>query len=438
MQAIGCVVIARRWVEDSQMSSVPAVAGTTARNAEDRDPARQTPAAATHRNPALDYLRAFLVLLVLAHHSALAYMPFAPPPPTSLLRQPRWWQAFAVVDSHRWIGFAAFVGFNDVFFMSLMFFVSGLFVWNSIRRKGGATFVGDRMLRLGIPFLAAAAIVAPVAYYPSYVMTGRGPGLAGFWHEWLSLGTWPAGPAWFIWVLLVFDLIAVPIVNRHPKWLDAIGSDSGVARERPLRFFSLLVGLSALAYIPMLILFGPNYWFVVGPFSFQGARILHYAIYFIAGVAVGAYGIERGLLASDGVLARRWGLWMVAAIIAFTGIAIFTLKVPALIASGTSTIVLSLVGGSLFAISCGASSFAFLGLFLKVVRRRSAIFDSLSDNEYGMYLIHYMFVSWLQFALLTSALPAVAKGLLVFAAVLALSWMSVAALRRVPMVRRAI
>jgi hypothetical protein len=402
---------------------------------ENRDAALEAHASATHRNPALDYLRAFLVILVLAHHSALAYIPYGPQPPKSLLAQPRWWQAFPVIDSHHWAGFGMFVVFNDLFFMSLMFFVSGLFVCSSIRRKGGATFVRDRMIRLGIPFLAAAAIVAPIAYYPTYLMTARSA-VGGFWHEWLSLGTWPAGPAWFIWVLLVFDLIAVPIVNRNPKWLQAMGRVSGIARERPLRFYLLLAALSAAAYIPLVIYFGPDYWVVVGPFSFQACRILHYAIYFIAGVAVGGYGIERGLLASDGVLARRWGRWMIAAVIAFIAMLLLMVSLPGLVARGTLSIVLGLIGGSLFAISCGASSFAFLGLFLKVVHKRRAIFDSLSDNEYGMYLIHYMFVSWLQFALLRADLPAIVKMPLVFTGVLALSWMSVAAMRRIPMVRR--
>src|SRR5262249_970827 len=41
----------------------------------------------------LGYLRAFLVVLVVAHHSALAYYPFAPPMTGSLAAQPRWWQA---------------------------------------------------------------------------------------------------------------------------------------------------------------------------------------------------------------------------------------------------------------------------------------------------------------------------------------------------------
>ena len=76
-------------------------------------------------NVALGYLRGFLVVLVLAHHSVLAYID-GPPQAKSLLVQPPYWRAFMVVDSQHWAGFSLFTGFNDDFFMSLMFFVSGL------------------------------------------------------------------------------------------------------------------------------------------------------------------------------------------------------------------------------------------------------------------------------------------------------------------------
>src|SRR5882762_6344923 len=141
---------------------------------------------------AIGYLRAFVTLLVLAHHSVLAYHPFAPPPQASLSAEPRLWPAFPIVDSHRWSGFSMLVGFNDAFFMSLMFFLSGLFVWNSLQRKGAGSFVRDRLLRLGVPFLVAAALLAPLAYYPAYLQTG-GSGWLGFWRQWFSLGNWPPG-----------------------------------------------------------------------------------------------------------------------------------------------------------------------------------------------------------------------------------------------------
>jgi len=55
-----------------------------------------------------------------------------------------------------------------------------------------------------------------------------------------------------------------------------------------------------------------------------------------------------------------------------------------------------------------------------------------------MYLIHYLFVVWLQFALLGIAVPGVLKGAVVFAAALALSWSASALLRRIPAVAQII
>src|SRR5271166_4181106 len=106
-----------------------------------------------HYNVALGYLRTFAVILVLAHHTSLAYFPRVPATRASLLAQPRLWKAFPILDSHRWTGFAIFVVFNDMFFMSLLFFLSGLFVWSSLERKGPRAFVRDRMLMLALPFI---------------------------------------------------------------------------------------------------------------------------------------------------------------------------------------------------------------------------------------------------------------------------------------------
>src|SRR5689334_11058852 len=83
-------------------------------------------------NVALGYLRAFITLLVLAHHAVLAYHPYAPAPSSHFSSQPLMWAAFPIVDTQRWRGIDLFVGFNDIFFMSLMFFLSGLFVWPSL------------------------------------------------------------------------------------------------------------------------------------------------------------------------------------------------------------------------------------------------------------------------------------------------------------------
>lgn len=394
-----------------------------------------TYAASRGYNVAVGYLRGFLVILVLAHHSVIAYFQGVPTSRTPLLKTPMLWRAFPVVDPHAHSALLTlFLGFNDTFFMALMFFVSGLFVWPSLMRKGNAPFLRDRLKRLGIPFLFAAALVAPLAYYPSYLIAGQ-RGVAGYLHDWLSFGDWPTGPAWFIWLLLAFDLVVAAIFAFAPGFGDALSRLAENAREHPVRFFAMFVAASMAAYVPMVAVFGPAAWTSLGPFQFQTARLFHYAVYFLAGIGVGAYGIDRGLLARDGKLAGHWGRWMLAMLVIFVASIALTLMAMSR-RSALSPGAANVIGGFVFALACGAISFAFLALFVRFVNRRNPIFDSLSDNEYGMYLIHYMFVSWLQMALLAMALGPITKAVAVFSGVLLLSWGTSAALRRVPAIGR--
>jgi hypothetical protein len=392
-------------------------------------------AASRRYNAAVGYLRGFLVILVLAHHSAVAYFRGVPTSRSPLLETPMLWRAFPAVDPHAHSALLAlFLGFNDTFFMALMFFVSGLFVWPSLMRKGNAPFLRDRFKRLGIPFLFAAALVAPLAYYPSYLIAGE-RGVVGYQHDWLSFGDWPTGPAWFIWLLLAFDVVVAAIFALAPGFADALSRLAKNAREHPVRFFAMFVAASMAAYLPMVAVFGPARWTSIGPFQFQTARLFHYAVYFLAGIGVGAYGVDRGLLAPDGKLARHWGRWTLAMLVIF-GANIALMLMATSRHSALSPGAANLIGGFVFALTCGAISFAFLALFVRFVTRRNSIFDSLSDNEYGMYLIHYMFVSWLQMALLAMALGPITKAVAVFSGVLLLSWGTSAGLRRLPAIGR--
>lgn len=390
------------------------------------------PVKSVQYNVAIGYLRAFVTVLVVAHHAVLAYFQYAPPP-SSFTAEPRLWRAFPVVDSARWPGFTWFVGFNDVFFMSLMFFLSGLFVWNSLQRKGAAKFLRERVVRLGIPFLFAAALIAPVAYYPAYLQATQSPALAGYLRAWFSFRDWPAGPAWFIWLLLAFDCIAAALYRLNPRWGDSVGRLTSGAARRPFVFFALLVAVSAAVYIPMSLIFTPMSWAALGPFTFQTSRLLHYFVYFVAGIAVGMWGIDRGLLAPDGKLARRWWLWLIRSQLAYS--VIVAIIIAAAVAPARMTLWMT-VGGFAFALSCAASGLAFLALFVRFVKKPRRLFDSLRDNAYGIYVVHYAFVSWVQYALLPASMSGFAKGVTALVGALILSWGVVAALRRIPAVRR--
>ena len=99
------------------------------------------------RNAALDRGRTFITMLVLIHHSVIAYT------------------YFGHTDRDAFLGFDCVVMFNDSFFMAAMFFLSGLFVWPSLPRKETGWFLRDRGWRLGLPFVVCALLLMPLAYY---------------------------------------------------------------------------------------------------------------------------------------------------------------------------------------------------------------------------------------------------------------------------------
>ncbi|MDD3915385.1 MAG: hypothetical protein PHF76_12155 [Bacteroidales bacterium] len=75
-----------------------------------------------NRNIWIDYLRSFLTVLVVTHHSTLAYTTFA-----SFDKEVYIKSTHPIVDVERWIGLDIFVSFNDIFFMSLMFLIGVYF-----------------------------------------------------------------------------------------------------------------------------------------------------------------------------------------------------------------------------------------------------------------------------------------------------------------------
>jgi glucans biosynthesis protein C len=186
--------------------------------------------------------------------------------------------------------------------------------------------------------------------------------------------------------------------------------------------------LCALAYVPVSAVFEPWQWVQFGPFAFQPSLAPLYVIYFFAGLGVGTYGIERGLLGSDGALAQRWPLWAAGG-----GAAFLLWIIPtALIVNGNGVVGLQIVADLGFVLSSMTICIALMAIFLRFAASRRPLLDSLSDHAYGIYLVHYLFVVWLQYLLLGAPLFAVAKAAVVFAGTLLLSWGTTAAMCRIP------
>jgi glucan biosynthesis protein C len=377
---------------------------------------------------ALNNMRGVVIAFVLAFHSFLAYLRFPAPSAPPFDQSPFEWRAFPLMDANRWLGFDLFCAWQDVYLMSLFFFLSALFAWPSLTRRTDRTYLSDRLLRLATPFIFGVAVVTPVALYPAYLVRTVDPSLSDYGHRLLALPFWPNGPMWFLWQLLAFSLIPVGLRRFAPSWLLFLARISSSAATHPGRYFIGLAMVATLAYAPLALAFTPWDWNEHGPFALQLSRPLLYAAYYIAGLGVGIYGVERGLLNVDGMLARRWRGWLGQAfvyLIVWMGLTSLAMDRPA-------AFPLQLAADVSFVLAGAAGCFFMLGACLRFGVARSRLLDLLSHNAFGMFLLHYPFVVWLQYALLGTALFAAAKAAIVFCLTLAGALLTTIGLRRLP------
>ncbi len=121
---------------------------------------------------------------------------------------------------------ALVVSLGSLFAMGLFFLIAGLLTPRSLAKKGTRGFVRDRVVRLGVPFLAYLVL------YPLVVW------LAGD-ESWSAVASgqlreWTPGPLWFVLVLMIYSAGYAWWRARHPAH-----PSGGPLRPR------LLVGLAA-------------------------------------------------------------------------------------------------------------------------------------------------------------------------------------------------
>jgi glucan biosynthesis protein C len=210
------------------------------------------------------------------------------------------------------------------------------------------------------------------------------------------------------------------------RWIGPAGRWSAAAHVA--QYFVALLAVSALAYVPLAVVFTPWAWSASGFLTVQFCRPLLYAVYFFAGVGIGTAGIERGLLSADGILARHWALWLTAALASL----LLWMGLTGLTMNGAAPMTIEVAADLSFVLACATGCFFLVAVSLHFATKHSRLLDSLSANAYGLYLVHYNFVVWLQYALLGTALFAMIKAAIVFGGTLVLSWIAVLAVQRIP------
>jgi glucans biosynthesis protein C len=233
----------------ASLLTAPAAAGAAA--------ARPLPFRPGGRRPELDVARALVVAGLVVFHSAMVFG-----------------TSWFVNVPRPSIGFGAFLVWGSLWGMPLLFLVSGMGVRYAMRSRTAWAFAGERLARLGIPFVTGLVLLVPPMFYFEHLAQ---PGFhQPYWRFWLSFlnvpaiargllphGHWTTGgvgfdPAhlWFLYVLLVFSLALLPLFRYllTPHGTRLAGRVAGQAARHPLAAL-------AVAAVPVIVteaVFGPD------------------------------------------------------------------------------------------------------------------------------------------------------------------------------------
>ena len=150
----------------------------------------------TQRLAHIDNLRSVLVAWIIGGHALLGYAAIGGWPYDEVNE--------ATLEPQSELVLAALLGPSALFVIGTFFFLAGLFAEPAVARKGPARFAADRLLRLGLPFLAFAGLLWPLFMWFAYRAAGY---RVSYW--WAFTHRQPfldSGPLWFVEVLLYVSL----------------------------------------------------------------------------------------------------------------------------------------------------------------------------------------------------------------------------------------
>jgi glucans biosynthesis protein C len=388
-------------------------------------------AAARPRMAYIDNLRWTVIAMVVLVHACVTYSGIG----SWFYKEP------AAQDIAARIVFALYETFSQAFFMGILFFVAAVFTPGSYDRKGFGKFVGERLLRLGVPTLVFMLILGPLTGLVRDAGTGRFVSWADSllrYRQYLASGSFigESGPLWFTLALLVFSILYATV--RLASGL-ARGSRVPAVRAE-LALTPKAVHLAAVLLI-VIIAAGSFLVRLVQPigtswFNLQLCFFPQYVVLFAAGLWAGRRGFLRAVPRAAGMT------WLKLAFVVGVPAWFLLMGLGGVMSPGGEEVI---TGGmrwqaagyaaweSFFAVSV---SIGLLTLYREKANVRNRGTGLLADGCFGIYVFHAPILVAASMMLKSVALYPLAKAALaamaVFAVSLAVAW----AVRRIPGVRK--
>jgi fucose 4-O-acetylase-like acetyltransferase len=147
-----------------------------------------------------DYLRAFIIMLVIFLHSMLPYV-----------KDYIWY----VSETNKSDVFVLLSLIIDIFIMPIMFFIAGYFTYKSFKKYGTKEFIRNKTNRILLPFIFGVLFLSPIMGYLSVLARGM---QINYLEYWVSIyfknfiSSEHAAHYWFLALLFVFYLLFILMV----------------------------------------------------------------------------------------------------------------------------------------------------------------------------------------------------------------------------------
>lgn len=326
------------------------------------------------RLPWIDHLRTLVIVLVVNMHACVTYSHVGD------------W--YAMSDNEPTLAakvpFILWQASLQSFFMGLLFFVSAYFAFASLQRRGTASFLRERLFRLGLPTLFYMLVIHPFIVLGLNPWNASFPPSLTFYTNYLFSGDFigESGPLWFAFALLIFCLGLVLLRALRPfptASITATTSPSSAPRASAILLFIALISLSSFL-VRLVQPIGTNV------INFQLCFFPQYLAFFAAGLHAARHGWLLPLARSS--LARRAG-WLAL----FAG----PCSLLALLLLGADAGLASFFGGwhwqaaalALWEQLAGVGfSLGLVALFSTSLNRETPLLRWLSDRSFAVYVLH--------------------------------------------------
>lgn len=340
---------------------------------------------------ALDAVRGAALVMGVFFHAALSFLPGP--------------QIWVVADASRSAELSVLFFVLHIFRMTVFFLLAGFFARLLLEKRGWAAFIANRAKRIALPLvvfwpIALTGIVAVMIW--AAVQANGGVMPEGEPPAPLTAETFPLTHLWFLYVLLVFYVVALAL-----RACVALIDRRGVLRARLLdplvRFVSFFAPVLLGVPVALVLYFTPDWYGWFGIPTPDTGIVPKATSLIIYGIAFGFGWLIQRQPDILSAWASNWGANLGAAIGASAMCVMMAGTIPVLTPARQD--MYTLAYALLYGVAGWAWTLAIVGFAVRFLSGESRTRRYLADASYWIYLVHLPIVMALQTLLAPYAWP---------------------------------